>query len=158
MSISQLLQPNQYTLYGNFQASISGTEEDALLVLYGTTQTVNPTYAYNKVSYSVFGSCVSFQATIELLTRGAGSGEVSVKLPDSMPQAYWNLDNPQMCQLFFEPASPGDYKEWWGEFVDSRKINLWRRQNDAGGTIDILDFSEVTDTSPIKLTGVYFTQ
>jgi len=155
MSISQLFQPNQYTLYGNFQASISGTEEDALLVQYGTTQTVDPTYAFNKVSYTVFGNCVSFQATIELLTKGAGSGEVSVKLPDSMPQAYVDVDNPQMCQLFFEPVSPNDYKEWWGEFVLDRKINLWRR-NDGTGAIDILDFSEVTPTSPIKLAGVYF--
>ncbi len=155
MSISQLFQPNSYNIYGNFQASQSGTEEDELEVVYSTT-TVDPSYAFNKVSYSVFGNCVSFQATIKLLNKGVGNGEVSVLLPDIMPQAYVDIDNPQICQLLFQPVSPNDYKEWWGEFNIDNKINLWRRSS-SDGSIDILDITEVKNDSIIRLTGVYFT-
>jgi hypothetical protein len=163
MSISQLFQPNAYNIYGNniygnFQASISGTEEDALEVLYSNTVFSPPTYTYNKVSYSVFGNCVSFQATIEILLKGnADDGDVSVKLPDTMPQAYVDVANPQICQLVLEPLNPGNYKDWWGEFNLDREIDLWRRSAVAGGPIDILAYSELKDGSTIKLTGVYFT-
>lgn len=157
MSISQLFQPNQYTLYGNFQASASGTVEDELVLQYATTN-LDPTYTFNKVSYSVFGKCVSFQLTIELLTKGAGSGEVFVILPESMPQAYVDVDNPQICQLVCVPVDGGSYKDWWGEFDFNRKIYLWRRDDTTEGTIDILDATEVAQTSTIKMSGVYFTE
>ena len=157
MSISQLFQPNQYTLYGNFQASASGTVEDELVLQYATTN-LDPTYAFNKVSYSVFGKCVSFQAIIKLSTKGAGNGEVSITLPDSMPQAYVDVDNPQICQLVCVPAGPDGYKDWWGEFDIDRKIYLWRRDDVEDGPIDILDATEVAPTTMIKLAGVYFTE
>jgi hypothetical protein len=147
MSISQLLQPNSYDLYGNFKASKSGTLDDELTVVYATT-TVPPTYTINKISYSVFDNIVMFQASIILLSRGAGSGEVAIVLPDSIPQAIVD-GSLQICQLIVEVESPEDYSSFWGELNADRTINLWKFQQ--GFNPDILDFTE------IKVTGLYFT-
>lgn len=153
MSISQLLQPNSYDLYGNFKASKSGTLDDELTVVYATT-TVPPTYTINKISYSVFDNIVMFQVSITLSSRGAGSGEVAIVMPDIIPQAIVD-GSLQICQLIVEVETPEDYSSFWGELNADRTINLWKFQQ--GFNPDILDFTEIKDASTFRISGLYFT-
>jgi len=158
MSISQILQPNQYTIHGNLNPTQSGTIEDEGRLIFQFAGTTLPIYETRRYYYSVVGNCVTFQALIEIQNKGNGAGSLKWDLPEAFPQgaAIGGEPKQQLGLSIFGQADPLKFKTLYAFIDTGKEISLRGRRANDGIDENISD-NDINVASTIIIFGSYFT-
>jgi len=156
MSISQLLQPNSYSLYGKFIPKENDIlNNEGYLFFFTPPTTQDPVYNIRRSYYTVIGSCVLFQIQIQITTVGDGNGFMFWQLPQEFPQS----DIQPLTQIIelniFGLSDKDKYLDIFGEMVADKVIRLSGRLNSTG-IVENMIRNDLLDNAVINIRGHYF--
>lgn len=158
MSISQLLQPNPYTVYGNLSPTQSGNILFGANLIFATPGGTPPVYDDNRTFYNVVGNCVTFQSYASVTTKGNGTGALSWQLPSIIPQGFDSTTEPsQMVELtIFGLVDKDEFLDVYCFMGTDNKFSLNGRRSADGEVVAITD-ADVINGFILVIRGSYFT-